>query len=196
MAESPELVIALSRACKSPVQLHRDKQENKLSPAPGLQSNSMMLSGSLASMQGATTHPHADVEGLSLLLAMTPVAWASASWCTEPARLGLLCQRLRRSTRAASHQDHAAWHGEAAQPAGLGARASPGEGLSADERCRCQAGCPGSPLAKVSGGSWERKNWQLGRMCLHFPSSCSLNHVPYLAFLTDRRNLMAETVTA
>lgn len=52
-------------------------------------------------------------------------------------------------------------------------------------------------LAEVSGGSWERKNWQLGRMSLHFPSSCSrLNDVPYLAFLTDRRNLMAETVTA
>lgn len=52
-------------------------------------------------------------------------------------------------------------------------------------------------LVEVSSGSWERKNWQLGRMSLHFPSSCSrLNDVPYLAFLTDRRNLMAETVTA
>lgn len=157
-----------------------------------------MLLGPIAALRGAATHRRAGTEGLSLLLATAPLIWVNASWCTESSNLALRCWFQWHSSHVPSHHGVTAWHGKATHLGRLrGLGQPPGEGLSEDERCQCQAGCPGSPLAKVSGGSWERKNWQLGRMSLHFPSSCSrLNDVPYLAFLTDRRNLMAETVTA
>lgn len=46
-------------------------------------------------------------------------------------------------------------------------------------------------------GFMGKEKLAAGPDVLHFPSPCSrLSDVPYLAFLTDRRDLVAETVTA
>lgn len=159
----------------------------------------MMLLGPVAAMRGVATHRHAGAEGVK------PSPGRGSSWLGErqlvrPSPPASVCGASAGDAAPVCHPTVATLHSTARPPA-RGRLQGPGHPpwarLNADERCRCQAGCPGSPLAEVSGGSWERKNWQLGRMSLHFPSSCSrLNDVPYLAFLTDRRNLMAETVTA
>lgn len=82
---SPELVTALSRAWKTPVGLQRDKRENKLGPVPDLsackegsdQSNSVMLSGPVAAMQGVATHPHCRHGGVK------PSPGRGSSWLGE-----------------------------------------------------------------------------------------------------------------